>query len=148
MLQKRLHPAPPLYSIDPAFNTRYNESLHGEKLACGLNIEHLSPVQQRTLRDLIKKHVGLFLMDVVLSNMSRAMHVKSTQGITHPLHIKVSHMVIWRPQRLKRPSLSNCSNLAKCVKFMTVHGSQKACWFQSPIKSISPILKTSFGGSA
>ena len=60
MLRKRLHPAPPLYSIDPAFNTQYDESLHGTKLARELNIEHLSPFHQRALRDLIEMFLPIF----------------------------------------------------------------------------------------
>jgi hypothetical protein len=60
MVRKRLHPAPCIDSIDPAFNTQYDESKHGEKLARELVIGHLSPVQQRALRDLIKKYWPVF----------------------------------------------------------------------------------------
>ena len=81
MLRKRLHPSPPLYSIDPASNIQYNESLQGAKLACELNIEHLSPVQQCTLQDLIKMFWPV-LMNVVLSNMPIIIDTESTQGLT------------------------------------------------------------------
>ena len=33
VLQKRLHPVPPLEGIDPGFNTPYDESKHAAKLA-------------------------------------------------------------------------------------------------------------------
>ena len=53
MLWKKLHPALPLEEIDPGFNTLYDESKHGAKSAAELNVDHLTPRQQRALHELI-----------------------------------------------------------------------------------------------
>ena len=53
MLQKMLHPDLPLHSIDPLFNTQYDESLHGTKLACELNIQGI-------VSDLIQRYLPVF----------------------------------------------------------------------------------------
>ena len=60
VLRKRLHPAPPLDSIDPAFNTTYNEAIHGEKLQSQLQLSHLPQAQQLCVLALVKKYWAVF----------------------------------------------------------------------------------------
>ena len=54
-LRKRLHPAPPLDTIDPDFNVAFDNIRHGPKLEKELNIDHLTDPQQGRLRELIKE---------------------------------------------------------------------------------------------
>ena len=60
VLRKMLHPAPPLDSIDPAFNTTYNEAIHGEKLQSQLQLSHLPQAQQLCVLALVKKYWAVF----------------------------------------------------------------------------------------
>ena len=59
-LRKRLHPAPPLDTIDPDFNVAFDNIRHGPKLEKELNIDHLADPQQGRLRALIKEFWCVF----------------------------------------------------------------------------------------
>lgn len=60
LIRKRKHPLPPLNSIDPDFNTQFNESKHGEKLRRELNLEHLEPAQREKVKQLVMKYWPVF----------------------------------------------------------------------------------------
>ena len=48
---KRLHHAPPLVDIDPAFNTKYDESKHAAMVALQLKIDRFMHRHYRDVRD-------------------------------------------------------------------------------------------------
>ena len=60
LIRKRKHTAPPIDNIDPNFGVPYNEAKHGDILRSELDISHLTPSQQITLTDCIKKFWRVF----------------------------------------------------------------------------------------
>ena len=55
LIRKRLHPAPDIDSVDPTFGEVFDPILHGPELA-KLQLSYITPPQQTTLLDLIKKY--------------------------------------------------------------------------------------------
>ena len=56
LIRKRKHIVTPLTDIDPTFGIEFDESLHGNMLHSDLDVSHLTPSQQTTVSDLIKKY--------------------------------------------------------------------------------------------
>ncbi len=65
LIRKRKHPAPPLHDINPNFGVEYDEEKHGDMLRSDLDVSHLTPDQQTTVMNLIKKYWRVFCKEGV-----------------------------------------------------------------------------------
>ena len=65
LIRKRKHAAPPIDNVDPNFGVPYNEAKHGDILRSALDLSHLTPSQQITLTDCIKKFWRVFCKEGV-----------------------------------------------------------------------------------
>jgi len=65
LIRKRKHPAPPLHDINPNFGVEYDEEKHGDMLRSDLDVSHLTPDQQTTVTNLIKKYWRVFCKEGV-----------------------------------------------------------------------------------
>ena len=119
ILRKLKHPAPPLDSIDPAFNVQYDEALHGEYLRKNLNLSHLDEPTRSSVTDLIKQYWAVFDESTYFVPVKHYECVIDT-GTSRPIAVK---KINYGPREI--PKMRSCiAALEKVGHISQIHDGQ------------------------